>query len=172
MEEIVLKLLDKIENRYYGKYRGIVSNSQDPANLGRIKANVAEVLGNVESGWCVPCVPYAGNNKGTFLIPEPGDGVWIEFEAGDLSRPIWVGCWWGDGETPNSATPEQKIIKTKGDHTITLDDSSGSEKIEITDKNGGKITMDFNGITLEKGSQKVELTSACVKINGSAFEVM
>ncbi len=135
MEEIVLKLLEKIENRYYGKYRGIVSNNKDPANVGRIKANITEVLGNVESGWCVPCVPYAGSNKGTFLIPEPGDGVWIEFEAGDISRPIW-------------------------------------EKIEITDKNGGKITMDFNGITLEKGSQKVELTSICVKINGSAFEVV
>jgi hypothetical protein len=37
-------------------------------------------------------------DKGLLLIPEPGDGVWIEFEAGDPNWPIWSGCLWEHGE--------------------------------------------------------------------------
>ncbi len=172
IEELVLRLEEKIENRYYGKYRGLVTDNQDPNNLGRIKVKVPEVLGDVESGWCLPCVPYSGSDKGLFMVPEPDDGVWIEFEGGDPSRPIWVGSWWAANEIPNSATPEQKVIKTKGGHTITLDDTNGSEKVEITDKNGAKITMNSTGLLLEKGSQKIQLTDSSVKINDTALEVM
>ena len=31
--------------------------------------------------------PYAGDGVGVYTIPAPGAGVWIEFEAGDVSRP-------------------------------------------------------------------------------------
>jgi uncharacterized protein involved in type VI secretion and phage assembly len=171
-EELILRLIEKMENRFYGKYRGIVTDNKDPENLGRIKAKIPEVLGDVESGWALPCVPYSGSGKGLFIIPESDDGVWIEFESGDIFRPIWVGCWWSNGEIPNSAPPEQKIIKTKSGHCINLDDSTGSEKIIIKDKSGGKITMDAMGITIEKGSQKVKVASSSVTINDTALEVM
>ena len=36
-------------------------------------------------------------------MPEVQVGVWIEFEAGDASRPIWTGCWWASGEMPDPA---------------------------------------------------------------------
>lgn len=158
--------------RYYGKYRGLVTDNQDPNNLGRIRANVPEVLGEVESGWALPCAPYAGDGVGLFLIPAPGAGVWIEFEAGDLSRPIWSGCWWADGQVPDSATPDVKVLKTAAGHTITLDDTSGSEKVEIVDKNGAKITMDSSGIVVDNGGQKIALTSSSVTVNDGALEVM
>ena len=48
----------------------------------------------------MPCVPYAGPNVGIAFLPEVGSGVWIEFEGGDVSYPIWVGCYWRDGEVP------------------------------------------------------------------------
>jgi uncharacterized protein involved in type VI secretion and phage assembly len=159
-------------SRYYGKYRGIVTNNRDPKNLGRIKARVPEVLGEVETGWALPCVPYAGNGVGLFTVPPPSAGVWIEFEAGDVSRPIWSGCWWGNGQLPNQATPTIKVLKTASGHTITLDDSGGSEKVEITDKNGAKIVMDQSGIELSKGRQKVKLTQSSVTVNDGALEVM
>ena len=50
--------------------------------------------------WALPCVPYAGTTSGFFAIPPVGAGIWIEFEAGDVSRPIWSGAWWGSGELP------------------------------------------------------------------------
>src|SRR5439155_7079149 len=82
---------------HFGKYRGLVTDNQDPNNLGRIRAKVPEVLQDVESGCALPNLPYSGNGSGLFRVPVPGAGVWIEFEAGDVSRPIWTGCWWSDG---------------------------------------------------------------------------
>src|SRR5204862_2003047 len=71
--------------RHYGKYRGTVSDNQDPLNQGRIKANVPEILGEVDSGWALPCVPYAGDKTGVYTVPPVGAGVWVEFQAGDVS---------------------------------------------------------------------------------------
>lgn len=189
VDESVIRLLERIVNRHFGKYRGIATDNKDPKNLGRIKAKVPEVLGDVESGWALPCSPYAGNGVGIFTIPAVGDGVWIEFEAGDVSYPIWSGTWWADNELPNQATPDIKVIKTVSGHTITLDDTSGSEKVEILDKNGAKVVMDQagieilekngakifmkqGGIEISKGSQKIKLSQSSVTINDTALEVM
>ena len=50
-----------IERRFYGKYRGIVVDNQDPSKLGRLKLRVPSVLGkDVVTGWATPCVPYGG----------------------------------------------------------------------------------------------------------------
>ena len=141
-DNLTVRLLERITDRFYGKYRGIVADNQDPQNLGRIKARIPEVLENVESGWALPCVPYAGNGIGTYTVPPAGSGVWIEFEAGDVSRPIWSGCWWADSELPRnesgtSATPPMKIIRTEQGLMVTLDDSS--QTITLSDQNGSNI---------------------------------
>src|SRR5438034_7211596 len=79
---------------HYGKYRGAVTDNQDPRKQGRIRAKVPEILGDTDTGWAMPCAPYAGEETGSYTVPPVGAGVWVEFEAGDVSRPIWVGCWW------------------------------------------------------------------------------
>jgi len=128
--------------RYYGKYRGIVTDNNDPSNLGRIKARVSELLGTVETGWALPCAPYAGDGEGQFTVPPAGAGVWIEFESGDLSRPIWSGCWWGENQVPEDnagtqATPPLKIIRSETGLMVTLDDNS--RKITVSDANGSNM---------------------------------
>jgi uncharacterized protein involved in type VI secretion and phage assembly len=157
--------------RFYGKYRGTVADNQDPNNRGRLKAQVPGLLTDVTSSWANPSAPFAGDGIGLFTVPPVGSGVWIEFEDGDVSHPIWSGCWWGDNQLPNQATPDVRIIKTVAGHTITLDDTSGSEKVEITDKDGGKIVMDQSGIEISKGSQKIHLSTSSVTINDGALEV-
>ena len=42
---VVADLVEKIEHRFYGKYRGIVVDNQDPSKLGRLKLKVPSVLG-------------------------------------------------------------------------------------------------------------------------------
>ena len=89
-EELLARLIDKVENRYYGKYRGFVSDNQDPDNLGRLKAKVPSLLKDEETGWALPCLPYGGaSEQGFFAIPEVNAGVWIEFEGGNLAYPVW-----------------------------------------------------------------------------------
>jgi hypothetical protein len=141
-------------SRFYGKYRGIVSDNRDPNSLGRIRARVPEILGDVQTGWALPALPYSGDGVGLYTVPEVDAGVWIEFEAGDVSRPIWTGCWWGDNQLPKdeaggSTDPLKKILRTEeglllaiddGGKTITLSDSNGSNLIKI-EATPGKIKV-------------------------------
>ena len=69
--------------RFYGKHRGLVVSNEDPLMLGRVQARVPSVLGDVVSGWALPCAPFTGDGVGMYAIPPIGAGVWIEFEAGD-----------------------------------------------------------------------------------------
>jgi uncharacterized protein involved in type VI secretion and phage assembly len=140
---------------YYGKYRGIVTNSQDPKNLGRLQARVPEVLGQEDSGWALPCTPYAGPDAGLFTVPPVGTGVWIEFEAGDVSRPIWSGCWWGEGQLPTdeggaAATPDLKIWRSGSGLMVSLDDRGHT--ITMSDANG----MNLLKIKVDQGQVKLQ----------------
>ena len=157
---------------FYGKYRGEVTDDKDPRDLGRLRARVPAVLGDEESGWAMPCLPYAGDGTGLFIVPPPGTQVWIEFEAGDPSHPVWSGCWWTEGQLPNQAKPDQKVWRTASGHTITLDDVSGGERVEITDAGGAKVVLDASGIEIAKGGQKVVVSAGSVSVNNGALEVL
>ena len=157
---------------FYGKYRGVVSDNSDPSNLGRIRAKVADVYGEEESGWAMPSVPYAGSSVGLFLIPPTNASVWFEFEHGNPDYPIWTGCFWAENEVPVSpASADKKVLKT-GAGTITLDDTQGSNSITIETTNSLKIKMDQQGIEISNGSQKIMISSSSVSVDDGALEVM
>jgi uncharacterized protein involved in type VI secretion and phage assembly len=166
-EQLMMELLDRVRNRFFGKYRGSVTDVDE--DTLRLKAKVPAVLGDQKTGWCMPCVPYAGDSVGMAFLPEVGAGVWIEFEGGDVSYPIWVGCYWRDGEIPSDAKPDVKTIVTKQGSKVLLDDSG--QKITITDGSSNKVTLDSDGITLERGSSKVEVSDSSVSVNDGALEV-
>ncbi|HEX2254003.1 MAG TPA: phage baseplate assembly protein V [Thermoanaerobaculia bacterium] len=158
--------------RFFGKYRGTVTDDQDPRDQGRVRATVPEVLGDEPTGWALPCAPYGGDGVGLFTVPPPGTLVWVEFEGGDPSRPIWSGCWWSEGQVPAGAKREQKVWKTAAGHTITLDDAAGGERIEIVEAGGARVVLDAAGVEISKGGQKIALTSGSVSVNGGALEVL
>jgi hypothetical protein len=58
--------------RLFGKYRGAVLNNLDPLQLGRIQATVPDVSGLAATSWAMPCVPVAGKQMGTFVLPQIG----------------------------------------------------------------------------------------------------
>jgi len=168
-QQLVMDLLDRVRNRFYGKYRGTVTAID--ADTLRIKAKVPAVLGNAESGWCMPCVPYAGKGVGIAFLPEQGAGVWIEFEGGDVSYPVWVGCYWRDGEMPADAKPTVKTIVTaEGATKLLLDDDA--KTITITDSSKNTVTLSSDGITLERGANKIVVSDSNVSVNDGAMEVM
>src|SRR5712691_10923681 len=81
--------------RYFGKYRGTVTNNVDPLQIGRVQVMVPDVLNIMPSSWAMPCFSVTGKQMGTWLLPQIGAGVWIEFEQGDPDYPIWSGSWYG-----------------------------------------------------------------------------
>jgi hypothetical protein len=156
---------------FYGKYRGVVSDNLDPLMLGRIRANVQDIFGDRESGWAMPCVPYAGDGVGLYLIPSTGTSVWIEFEQGDPERPIWSGCFWAVGEVPaQPAVAEMKVLKTET-ATITLNDTPGLGGITIELDGGGKISISSMGIEISAGQGTVNINGTKVSLNNGALEV-
>ncbi len=194
LEKVVADLIEKVERRFYGKFRGFVVDNADPENLGRLKVKVPSLLGSdVVTGWALPCAPYGGDaDQGFLFIPEANAGVWVEFEQGDLEFPIWAGTFWskpgGDSELPkpnddaNDGTvegsvqdpPTRKIIKTKAGHTIQFEDASGSEMIRIVEKiNKNVITMDKNGIVIKDGTNNhvITMSKDGVKIEEGAKEI-
>jgi uncharacterized protein involved in type VI secretion and phage assembly len=161
LEQLVVDLAEQARSRFYGKYRGVVTDNDDPDVLGRLRARVPEVLQEIESPWALPCAPYSGPDQGMFVLPPVGAGVWIEFEAGDPSRPIWVGGWWADGEAPKNedgsdAVPTRRIFKSESGLLLALDDDAG--KISLSDKDA----KNFLTIEVQGGQVKVQATTKVV----------
>lgn len=152
-----LDALERDADRFYGKYRGLVTDNDDPMQIGRLQATVPEVLGDVTSGWALPCAPYAGTGSGFYAIPPVGAGVWIEFEAGDTSRPIWSGAWWATAEVPmdEQSTPSQptrKILRSDLGLIVSLDDEA--QTITLSDALG------INLMTVKVDEGTIEIRSA------------
>ena len=156
----------------FGKFRGVVSDNRDPLMLGRIRAKVADVFGDNESGWAMPSLPYAGKSVGLFLVPPTDAFVWIEFEHGDPEYPIWSGCFWAQGEVPASpAVAEMKVLKTDL-VTVTINDLAGAGGLTIETTQGMKIKISATGIEIDNGmGASIKLSGPQTSVNGGALEV-
>ncbi|HVS82557.1 MAG TPA: phage baseplate assembly protein V [Pyrinomonadaceae bacterium] len=92
-----------MSQKFFGKYRGVVTNNIDPQQMGRISAQVPAVLGPGQTARALPCVPVGVSKTAGSSLPKVGANVWIEFENGDPDLPIWSGCFFANsGETPAS----------------------------------------------------------------------
>jgi len=170
--------------RYYGKYRGTVINNIDPLQIGRIMAQVPDVLGEIPSSWAMPCVPVAGIQAGCFMVPPIGSQVWMEFEQGNPDYPIWTGGFWGlVAEVPIFATappaipPGQNIVlQTTGQNSIILSDSvptPATGGIVIKDNSGAMIVVNATGIYISNGrGAMITLIGPTVDINMTALTVV
>jgi phage baseplate assembly protein gpV len=165
-EALLMDLLERVKHRFYGKYRGTVTEV-DAATM-RIKANVPAVLGTTTSGWCEACVPYAGPDVGFVMLPEIDSGVWIEFEGGDVSYPIWVGGYWRAGEVPSDASATAKAIFAQSG-MLKLDDDA--KTVSLEDSDGDSLTLTGGAATIESGMGKIVADASGVAINDSSLVV-
>lgn len=169
MESLLVDMEEERRSRFYGKYRGLVTDVDDPETLGRITAQVPEVYLDEESPWALPCVPFAGGGHGLVLLPEVGDGVWIEFEAGDPSRPIWTGCWWGSGEMPGPGAKLTRVLATTAGHKLVLDDDAG--EVRLLHSGGALVKMTDGDITLTIGQAAAKMTSDEIALSVGSTEI-
>lgn len=177
-------LVDWVRHRQFGKYRGTVTDNADPAGRARLKVRVPAVLGDLEV-WAMPCVPYAGDGVGLVLLPEAGTGVWVEFEAGDPSYPVWTGFFWADGELPAAATgAAAKVLRTLAS-TVVFDDDVPETRLAVDDageltigddvvtrRDNALHTVSTDGVRSEIGGQSVAVTQSSVSVDDGALEVM
>jgi hypothetical protein len=118
------------EKRYWGKYRGLVSNTNDPRRLRRVKVRIPEITGiDIETDWAwTQQTSGGGADQGGFTQVNVNDSVFVEFESGDINRPVVTGHWWGhpEGEAPEAPA----LTRSDGETCFSTDPSVGTPKGE------------------------------------------
>jgi hypothetical protein len=164
---------------YFGKYRGIVAQPVDLGVKGRITATIT-IGGTPVPVVAEVCTPFGGLGSGFFAVPPAGAGVWIEFEEGDLDKPIWTGSWWSEGElaasmatvAPLQALPV--IIQSIGRNHIVIG-STPADGIRLETASGPagpSITINAAGIIISDGAGgMITLAGGVVTVNRDALIV-
>jgi Type VI secretion system/phage-baseplate injector OB domain len=170
---------------FYGKYRGTVINNVDPLLRGRLLLEVPDVTGLVPSSWAEPCVPLAGPTgppMGVYMVPPIGTGVWVEFERGDPSKPIWVGCRWGlPSDVPPLALAGLPVspnicMQTMGQNMLMLSDmppTPATGGIILKSLTGAMLVVNDLGIFIQNGKgASITLMGPAVDINLGALTIV
>jgi len=174
--------------RWYGCHIGQVVDLVDPDNQGRVKISLPwspDGDGQRYEVWARMATLFAGNNRGSWFMPDVDDEVLLMFEGGDVRQPFIVGGLWnGQDAPPQSASAQnlKKVIKSRNGVVITLDDQDGQESIKLETPGGcsvhlkdgpGAITVeDSNGNSIKLESAGITVTaSAKVTVNASQVAI-
>jgi uncharacterized protein involved in type VI secretion and phage assembly len=161
-----------MDGRTNGILIGVVTNLDDPDNLGRVKVRFP-CLADQESDWSRIATLMAGPERGIYFRPEVEDEVLVAFEQGDPRRTYVLGCLWNmQDKPPKDIGParenDKRLIRSRSGHQVTFDDTKGSELIKIADSSGNN-TLVFdtvkNEITLI-AQQKVTVQAESIEVKG------
>lgn len=160
---------------FYGVYTALVTDIVDPDGQGRVRVRLPWSPDSGDSAyeaWARLATLMAGNNRGSWFVPDVNDEVLVAFEAGDPRRPYVVGALWNGQDAPpetmdGAGNNYAKTLRTRNGVQITLDDTNGQESlkletpggqtvtlkdgpgaIEIVDSNGNSVKLETSGITI------------------------
>lgn len=165
--------------RENGVVIGTVIDLADPEKVGRVKLQLPQYA-DQQTDWARVATPMAGKDRGFFFQPEVGDEVLVVFENGDPRRAYVVGGLWGKVDTPpdrdgNDPQNNWRLIKSRSGHLVKLNDTQGSETIEIIDKSGNhKIVIDSNGkieIVCSVGDLELSAPAGTLKLAAQKVEI-
>ena len=176
--------------RWYGVFPALVVDIKDPDGQGRVKVSLPwspDTNGSRYEAWARLATMMAGNNRGSWFIPDTNDEVLVVFEAGDPRRPYVIGGLWNGSDSPpesmdGGGNNYKKVLRSRNGVKITLDDNDGREQLILETPGGQKLTMkdgpgsveivDSNGNSIKLETSGVTITaSAKVTINASQVAV-
>jgi uncharacterized protein involved in type VI secretion and phage assembly len=173
-------------------YLAEVVDVKDPDNLARVQVKLYNFDGvDDQDGpvWARVAVPFAGSERGAFMLPDVGDEVLVNFINGDWRFPVVVGGLWnGNARAPEtlggdgSRVDRWSIVGKAGTRILILEENDGEATISLTtpggvsfkmtDAGGGKIEFKVAGNTITFDTQGVSVqTSAKVKTQASKVEI-
>lgn len=179
-------------SRIHGVVVGVVSDLQDPEDLGRVKLTFPWLSDDYVSGWARVCYAGAGaDGRGAVAAPEVGDEVLVAFDHGDPRHPFVLGGLFNGEDKPGDSAKVgsdgkalHRSLVTRSGHVLRFDDEQGKEKITLTDKTGNnEVTIDStnNAVTFKcdgdftvdaKGSVILKAGSdARLEADGGALEL-
>jgi uncharacterized protein involved in type VI secretion and phage assembly len=184
------KLLDiPLPGLFHGGYLAEVVDLNDPENLSRAQVRVMSfdgVDGHDGPIWARVACPFAGSDRGAFLLPDVGDEVFVIFVNGDPRLPVIVGGLWNGSSNPpetiSGGRNRRKVIKSKNGVTITMDDQDGQEqfivetpgaqKVTLKDGPGAILIEDSNGNSIKLETAGITVTAAAkATVNAGSVEI-
>jgi uncharacterized protein involved in type VI secretion and phage assembly len=174
--------------RWYGVAPAIVIDNQDPDQQGRVKITLPwspDASGQRYEGWARMATLFAGNDRGSWFIPDVDDEVLVAFEHGDPRRPYVLGGLWNGRDAPPASMDSnntKKVICSRNGVKLTLDDQDGQESFKVETPGGQTVTLkdgpgsvtieDSNGNSIKLETAGVTVTaSAKVTVNASTVSV-
>ncbi|MEM1241652.1 MAG: VgrG-related protein [Cyanobacteria bacterium P01_H01_bin.26] len=134
---------------------GIVTDNEDPENLGRVKVKFPTLTEDHNSNWARVVSIGAANARGFDCLPEINDEVLVAFEHGDIHRPyILGGVWNGEDAPPNSVDKNVqdgkvrlRTIQTRTGHKVQFieEDQDTKAGVLIQTKGGHQVYLDDSG---------------------------
>lgn len=184
------RLPDGLGGRWYGVYCAQVKDLRDPDGVGRVKVALPwapDAAGSSYEAWARLATLAAGNDRGSFWVPDVGDEVLVAFEGGDPRRPYVLGSLWNGKDAPpkrmdGAGANTIKAFKSRSGIQVTFDDAEGHPTLTLETPGGRKLTLrdgpgsleitDSQGNTLKMESSGVTLTATTVTINaGSKLDI-
>lgn len=172
---------------FYGVYPALVTDNRDPDGQGRIQIKLPwapDTGDGAYEAWARLATMMAGNNRGTWFIPEVNDEVLVAFEGGNPRRPYVVGALWNGKDSPPTSMDgggmnNVRMIRSRNGIKVTLDDTKGQETLTLETPGGQKLTLkdgpgsveidDSNGNSIQMQSSGITVTtSAKVTVNAGA----
>lgn len=161
----------------HASYLAIVTSLDDPEQMNRVQVRLVafdDCTNQDAPLWARVVCPFAGNNRGAFLMPDVDDEVLIVFHNGDPSYPLVLGGLWnGSSSAPATLSGGQnryKVIRSKNGVKLTLDDQQGQESFIVETPGGQKITLkdgpgsivieDANGNSIKLETSGITITAA------------
>ncbi|MCZ6602452.1 MAG: phage baseplate assembly protein V [Planctomycetota bacterium] len=168
-----MQRLSRSAPRVFGVTTAIVTHNSDPDAKGRVRLRYPWLGEENESGWARVVVPYAGDGRGCYVVPEIGDAVIVAFEGGDPDRPVVVGSVWSGRDVLPCEPDDRNSIKcfrSKSGMQVIWDDREGAEKILIQDREALRsIEIDMGGgkirIAAEDGDVEIAAPDGRVAIS-------
>lgn len=118
---------------FYGMYRGVVLDTKDPQGHRRIKVAIPQLTDTAKSDWAWPTEVSSVKSE----VPDIGDGVWVMFEGGDPSYPIWVGTF---GKPTKDKRINIKVLRDttslsgiENTHIITQRTTNGTTEVDLVE---------------------------------------
>jgi Rhs element Vgr protein len=171
---------------------GIVTALEgDPEGEFRIQVKLPLISDQDDGIWARVATLDAGDNRGTFFLPEIDDEVVVGFLNDDprdaivlgmlnsSSKPAAFNASDDNHEKGYSSRDELKLVLNDDEKSITISTPSGNKiqlsedsgHILLEDENGNSVTMNSSGITLESASDLILKASGDLKFEGTNIEM-
>lgn len=167
--------------RWYGCHVAVVTDLADPDGQGRVKITLPwspDGGGDRYDAWARVATLFAGNNRGSWFMPDVDDEVLVIFEGGDVRWPCVIGGLWNGRDAPPTDADVRnvkKIIRSRNGVQITIEDQDGQEKLKLETPGGCSVTLKDGPGTIEvqdSNGNSVKLEPAGITVNASARVVI